>query len=424
MSKNTLIGAMLATTVALSALVGCKAPSPVAPGGAANPPAGTQVGQKPGTVAAPSMTGPAATKQQAAAQNGAEIASAMSEEREAEDYNALAEEGASRYNIYAVGGPKAKPGEVAITGGATAEADATATTDAKVGKAGLKGKLKAEVKAKLEARLTKLADKRKTRLAKHKDGAKVKDAAAKAKWVDNGDGTQTKTIEFDVTKTANAKTMTRHRKMVRTVNIEDKALVKLSVEFSHTSPNGASHAMTRTKTLNEDGSYTVVFHSEIKHKDGSSRVADWTKTISAEGGVTGTGKIEWKDAAGAVKKTSAITLGGNEEEETATSTEGGTTTTVEAPIDGEIEAEVKDETGATVEVELTEAEDGTVESSTEATADATASPAASPAASESPAAAASPAASESPAASPAASESPAAAESPAASPAASASPAA
>jgi hypothetical protein len=408
MSNQTFVGALLATTVALSALVGCQTPAtPAGAGGTQtqNPAATGQVGQKGTPVAAPAAAGPATGKQAAGAQNGAELAAAMSEEREAEDYNAVASEDASRYEVFVVGQPKPEEGMVAITATGGAEAGAgnggkgraavKVAKDARaaaIEKGMLKGKLRAELKEKLQARATKLKAKFKARAEKRKDAvAKIKDQLGKVDWVDNGDGTKTKAIEFDVAATVGGKAVTKHRKMERVVN-EDGTLVSMSVEFSHTAPNGAAHTMTRTKTLQEDGSYKVVFHSEIKLGNGATRVCDWEKTISVDGAVTGTGKIEWKNASGTVTKSVAVKLGGTEEEETATTTDDGATTEVTAPVDGEIEAEVTAD-GTTTEVAIEEAADGTVESTTEVTAEVgTATPAPEASASPAPEASASPAA--------------------------------
>jgi hypothetical protein len=360
--KKTVIGMMLATTVALGALAGCATPAQTA---------------MPGTQQA-------ADKQQAGAQTSQTTAQAMAEEREMEHYGYLADEAEpAGYNVMMVGQPKPKDGEMAITAETKAEAGKGAKAEAgKGGKARVdfKGKLKAEVKAKLDTRHAKLKAKAKGQLDKLKDEKDAINKAAKAaQWVDNGDGTETKAMSFSVEKTVNGQTSSRSIKMERTRKADDKTLVSAHSEFS-TSHNGVTRTVVRDKALQEDGSYVVTFHSEMTFKDGSKRVADWNKTITADGAVSGTGTIVWT---GKTTKTVTIKFGGTEEAETATAADPttGTTSNVTTTVEGGATAAVTDPTtGATTNVTVEANADAVV--STEPTA----SPA--PAASASPAAAA------------------------------------
>jgi 5-hydroxyisourate hydrolase-like protein (transthyretin family) len=369
--KKTVIGMMLATTVALGALAGCATPAQTT---------------MPGTQQA-------AAKQQAGAQTSQTTAQAMAEEREMEHYGYLADEAEpAGYNVMMVGQPKPKDGEMAITAettvdagkGAKAETKAEATNGGKA-RVDFKGKLKAEVKAKLDTRKAKLKAKAKGQLDKMKNEKDAIGKAAKAaQWVDNGDGTETKAMSFSVEKTVNGQTSSRSVKMERTRKTDDKTLVSAHSEFS-TSHNGVTRTVVRDKALQEDGSYKVTFHSEMTFKDGSKRVADWNKTISADGAVSGTGTIVWT---GKMTKTVTIKFGGTEEAETATAADPttGTTSNVTTTVEGGATAEVTDPaTGATTNVTVDANADAVV--ATEPTA----SPA--PAASASPEASASPAAS-------------------------------
>ena len=202
------------------------------------------------------------------------------------------------------------------------------------------------------------------------DRDKIRGALKKAEWVKNPDGTLTKTISVDVTKTVNGQTMTRKATIVRTINA-DKVLLSATADFDQSLPGGLRRVSKRSKTLNEDGSYTVIFHSEITLPNGTVRVAHWEKTISAEGGAAGTGKIEWRAADGSVTKTVTVALGGSDEAPTAEAEDSAAKTEAKVTVDekGGVAAKVEDSaTGETAEVKVSKTEDGdvTVAASTDA----------------------------------------------------------
>jgi hypothetical protein len=239
-----------------------------------------------------------------------------------------------------------------------------------------RGKLDEKAKAELDKRQKDLREKAKDRLAKAKGNLDKARAAMKdATWVeDKAAGTKTKTFTFDVSKEVNGVTTKRSRKIVRTVRIEDNVLVSLTAEFNDVRANGGSTTTSRSKTLQADGSYKVVFHSVIVLGDGTTRTADWDKTIAADGKVSGAGKIVWTKE-GAVVKTVDIKLGGSEAKETAEAKDGKETAEVVVPAEGAPEASVKDEAGKAEPVVVEAAPDGTVEVKDE-TAEAPAEPAA------------------------------------------------
>ncbi len=482
MQKNNLIGLVIATSLGLSSLAGCVvSPGGVTPGGtkagtattpgATKPATGTGTATKPGTgtTGTPTVTTPTkvdpvapakpvavgavpASQAQAGAVASQETAAALTEERDMDDYDALAsqEGAAAAFQLQMVGAEPAEDGKVAITSGlldgadglakggdalragadalragddalragddalragdealrAAARARAKARIAAELGIEAViearlgGGKLTAEQEAKLRAAAAKITanradfdarraemkasaslklaadltlkvkahqknvtDRVKVRLEKLKDARdKIKGAAAKSAWVDNGDGTKSKTLDFDVTKSINGKTFTRTAKILRTVNA-DGVLVLASADFQQTLPNGLSRTSSRTKTLNEDGSYAVVFHSELVLPKGGKRVAHWEKTIGADGTVTGTGKIVWTDAAGVEKKTVTVALGGSEEEPTAAVEDAVADTEAEITVndDGTVEASVESSDGKTEDVKIDTTDDGSVE---------------------------------------------------------------
>lgn len=271
-----------------------------------------------------------------------------------------------------------KAGEGAVRAGAIMRGELKANEKAQIERLNMKSKelrekaakltVKAEVLANVAERQGKRGEKLAGRLDKMKDAReKIRGAMSKANWVDNGDGTATRTLDFSVTKTLNGKTFERSSKIVRTRRIEGKVLLLATAEFSQALPGGLTRTSTRSKALNADGTYSIEFKSVITLPNGSTRVASWEKTVGVEGGVTGTGTIIWTAADGTVKKTVTISLSGDEDtpkadcEDTATGGEAKVT----VAEDGSIEATIgDDEAGTAEEVVIATSADGSVEVST------------------------------------------------------------
>ena len=186
----------------------------------------------------------------------------------------------------------------------------------------------------------------------------VQSAAQNTQWVDNGDGTKTKTIAF-AKESRNGKGSSGDRKITRTVRAADNILVKLEASFKQTLPQGGSHALERTKVLQEDGSYVITFRSVIVNAAGQVRLVEWSKTISVSGDVTGSGTLVVRSGKD-VSKSFALTFSGNETTQTVTVEEGGIKTEVTLPAEGLPQATVVTETGQRNELPIEASEDGTV----------------------------------------------------------------
>lgn len=347
MKQHKAWGLMLAVSLSFGAIAGCQAPG------------------------AP-VTATEADKQ-AATQTGQHTAQAMAEEQEMDYYGFIADEAAApaAYQVMATASASPSPTPSASASASPAASPTPSATPRALpsftprvaptprtnssaapasGSAAFRGKLPDEVRAKIEARHAALKAKVKARTDKM---TAEKEAIGKAvrtgRWVKNSDGTETQSIAFSVEKSANGQTFSRSVKMTRVRKSDDKTLVSANTEFASTH-NGTARKVTRSKTLNPDGSYTVVFHSEMTFKDGSKRTADWTKTIGADGAVAGTGTIVWT---GKTNKAINLTFGGTEEAETATSADAGKTeTAVTSTAEGEAKAEVKTPSGAVSEVQV------------------------------------------------------------------------
>ncbi|MFP5502045.1 MAG: hypothetical protein ACLGIN_06120 [Candidatus Sericytochromatia bacterium] len=302
MKKHSLIGTMFAATFAMTAIAGCQVPM---------------------QTAAPGAPTGAAKVQPATALVREGAALALADERELADMDFLAGQASatSRYSIFSV------EEEAAATEAEEAPEEAEDATEAeeaeeeedeagagKKGKRGAgRGRMPEHVRAKLQERQAKHAEKIQKRLEKMKDAKEKIAEKMKGAWVDNGDGTESKRFSFSMSKTVNGKTMAKSIEMERTRDSETKELISSSVKASQTQPNGQSKSSERSKTVNADGSFTVVFHAEHVFKDGTKRVADWTKTVALDGSVSGTGSIVWTDKDGNEVKKTTVTLGGSED---------------------------------------------------------------------------------------------------------------
>lgn len=285
-SKQVLGGFVLATSFALTTLAGCNVPGAAgAAGNGGATPGAQQSGGQMNNEGSSQTSAPAP----GAARDGA--AEALAEEREMGDLDAVAwDDAAAAYAVSMVGQPEPhKPIKHAF-----------------------KGKLKAEAHVNLKERMRERAMKAHERHKGHSH--KVRDAAKGAQWVDNGDGTESRTFMSDVSKTVNGKTMSRKLEIKHRRHIETKHLIESHSKLETTLPNGASRTSERTKTLSgEDGSYALTFGSTLTLKNGATRVAAWDHAIAADGSVTGTGTISWFKRAGtAVNMAVAVAMKGTE----------------------------------------------------------------------------------------------------------------
>ncbi|MDB5102222.1 MAG: hypothetical protein JWM80_6643 [Cyanobacteria bacterium RYN_339] len=355
MNKN-IYGIMIASSLALSTLAGCPAPNASTGPSGSTAAGNTQTGANGGTGAS------------ATSDTGTAAAAAMAEERDMDDHTNVAQQEDTSPAFYVLAaGDKPATGAASPTAGADLKAIAAKvkaggklSDDEK--RAAVKGaakvKISVDVKAKVQARIKARNEKIAKRLDKLKNQRETMRGKLKAaQFVDNGDGTSTKTISFDDARTLNGKTASRKCTIKKTVQTDTKQLVSWHAEFTQTLFGGLTRTSTRDKVLQEDGSYLVTFHSELTLADGAKRVADWSKTIDADGAVTGTGTITWTGKDGQVQKTKSITLSGAEDEPKATA--DGSKATVTLPNDAESATVTKEDGGTATVSTDTAAEEAT-----------------------------------------------------------------
>ncbi|MEB3223248.1 MAG: hypothetical protein VKS61_14325 [Candidatus Sericytochromatia bacterium] len=250
----------------------------------------------------------------------ADLTALLVQERDADDLDMLADEAPRSYAVMAAGAPGA---------------------DSPLARLKQRlGALREDLAAKLGARRKARRELAKPRLEKLRAvRADLKEAAAKAPWTDHGDGTRTQVITVPVpAPQQGTRTVTR--------TLRGTTLVELVATLDQAGPLGATAKLQRTKTLQADGSYLVVMHGEATGPKDGERLVDLTKTISADGAVTGTGTLTVKRG-GVVVKTIQLHVGGAEGAEVVKAHDGGATTTVTLPADGAPEAELAAADGAT-----------------------------------------------------------------------------
>lgn len=171
----------------------------------------------------------------------------------------------------------------------------------------------------------------------------LKDAFKKATWVDNGDGTKSKSIDLTSTVAAGEKAFGRHLTGTITRDAETDVLLKAEGALNQTLPSGATLVVNSARTLQADGSYSVVRHSLATLKGGRTRTADHTRTIGTDGQQQGQGTLTWKSPKGEVLVTRTWTFAGNEDavatdeipaEETGGEAVGGEETSGEEVLSG------------------------------------------------------------------------------------------
>jgi hypothetical protein len=103
------------------------------------------------------------------------------------------------------------------------------------------------------------------------------------------------------------------------------ALVKGQTDIADVYADGATKTVHWEKVLQEDGSYSVAYHHEYTTAKGVKWVADWTKTLSADGKLTGTGTFTQTDADGKLVRQETLTIGGDDADGQTITTDTTTT---------------------------------------------------------------------------------------------------
>lgn len=162
--------------------------------------------------------------------------------------------------------------------------DADAMTDAGMGVQGLQVGASARVSAslKLKERTERFKERSKARL-EHKHGA----MKGNAQVTISEDGTTvTKTMEF------NHKNGTKKQTIVK-VYADDtrEAMVEATFHLEQEHRNGMKLVVDRSRTLAEDGSWSIAYTASFTRKDGKVKTVSWTRVEAADGSQTGSGTI-------------------------------------------------------------------------------------------------------------------------------------
>ncbi|HEY9724332.1 MAG TPA: hypothetical protein V6D47_20185 [Oscillatoriaceae cyanobacterium] len=213
-------------------------------------------------------------------------------------------------------------------------------------KQAFRGKLDSAVSQKLKQHLQERLQKLQTRLGKLTEAhTGISKALQGAKWTDNGDGTESLHLTFSVSQTVNGATLQRSVDSTRTRNTSDQTIVEVKDTFTESLSNGQKRTAMRDKLLNQDGTYTVTFHSELSLPNGDNRVADLSETIAADGTVTGNGTVNWTQANGVPFQTAPVTVSGDEDAQQGSVSGAGSD--IQPAADGADVGDTGDQSGST-----------------------------------------------------------------------------
>jgi hypothetical protein len=272
----------LSTSLGLVLLSGCQTPLPN--GSSVSPKSPNAAAIAPASVSAPDQV----------AQAGGTFA--LAAENEIDAYDLLLEGGISASSHYAVA--QVAPSKAAPPQPATVGASKGRVPKNFYGT--FRGSLPVGQANKIAGRRAQLKANRADLKQRPDESLALSQADKGAAWVDNGDGTSTKLLQFNVNKAVNGQAVVRQVTMVRTIYNATKLMVSLNTDMVDTMPDGTKHSVSHDKIIQRDGSYRVVMHSEFTLKDGTKRVTNWDKTIDVEGNVKGLGEVGMADASGKV----------------------------------------------------------------------------------------------------------------------------
>lgn len=139
----------------------------------------------------------------------------------------------------------------------------------------------------LKAKLEELARKKEEHEKKKKEEFKQN---ASKDVIDNGDGTLTYVLKMSTTSKGAKVT----HEVQKTVDALEKTLISETSFLEKILPNGAQMTIGRTFKLNEDGSTSATFDSEIA-RDGKTKKASWNKTTNPDGSSSAQGTITRPD---------------------------------------------------------------------------------------------------------------------------------
>lgn len=126
-------------------------------------------------------------------------------------------------------------------------------------------------------------------------------------YVDRGDGTKSKTLEFQEQRTLHGQQVDHKVQVVHTVSSDGDFPLSTEVSLERTWPDGRKLVAHHVKSLQADGGHRVAFHEEAGFPSGVGRVASWVKQVAVGGQVSGSGTVAMKKASGLFSRTWAVT---------------------------------------------------------------------------------------------------------------------
>ena len=141
---------------------------------------------------------------------------------------------------------------------------------------------RASASIKLKERLEKFKDRSKQRI-EHKRGSMK--AEVETTYSDDGT-TVTKSMEFEHKNGAKKQTVVKVYS-----DSSRETLVEATFHLEQEHRNGMSFVVDRSRTLSEDGSWTIAYKATFTRKDGTFKTVVWNRVEAEDGSQTGSGTI-------------------------------------------------------------------------------------------------------------------------------------
>ena len=162
--------------------------------------------------------------------------------------------------------------------------DADALSEGSMGTQGLSVGVSARASAsiKLKERMERFKDRSKQRLEHKRAGMKTEVETS----ISEDGTTVTKTMEFAHKNGAKSQTIVK-------VYADDtrETLVEATFHLEQKHRNGMSLVVDRSRTLGEDGAWTIAYKATFTRKDGKEKTVVWNRIEAEDGSQTGTGTI-------------------------------------------------------------------------------------------------------------------------------------
>jgi hypothetical protein len=185
--------------------------------------------------------------------------------------------------------------------------------------------------------------------------ATLRGAINQSNWIANPDGTLTKTVETDVSKTIQGGAFSRHVLVRATVHAGTDIMLHQLVHFELDFKDGSKRITTREVVMLDDGTHHIEFHQDVIGKLGFHHTVEWTKDVDLDALVTGHGSLSVINPKGKVTASSSVEFDGTADAPRAHVVDVNTKLDAKVSLSasGQLKAVLRDQVGATGDAKVT-----------------------------------------------------------------------